>query len=87
MTTNPQGFTDAIGRRLEINDIVMATFGGHSSLFRMQVVGFTAKKIRLKAFRKIYATSGRSGSAGPDETNLRDSDCMIIINTGDGRVL
>lgn len=87
MSTNPLGFKDAAGRHLEINDTVMTTFGGHAGLFRMKVVGFTKKQIRLESSKTIYATSERSGAVSQGETVLRYPSTLVILHTGDGRPL
>lgn len=87
MSTNPLGFKDAAGRQLEINDTVMTTFGGHAELFRMKVVGFTKKQIRLESSKTIYATSGRSGAVTKGETVLRYPSTLVILKTADGRPL
>lgn len=87
MVKHSPALPDVAGRMLEIDDIVMTTYGGYSGLFAMTVVGFTPKQIRLKTNQTLYASSGRSGMVRQGETVTRHPSDVVLLQAHNDRPL
>lgn len=87
MVKHSPALPDAAGRQLEIDDIVMTTYGGYTSMIAMTVVGFTPKQIRLKTNQTLYASSGRSGMVRAGETVTRHPGDVILVQAHNDRPL